>query len=89
MPDAVARKFRRGYYAAVSQTDHNFGVVRFGFFWLISPLFRLVVLSRLSLCVVSGSGGASVGACIRGYPGEGSARPISSPPEVNSLSPGG
>ena len=28
MPDAVARKFRRGYYAAVSQTDHNFGVVR-------------------------------------------------------------
>lgn len=27
VPDDIAKKFRRGYYAAVSQTDHNFGVL--------------------------------------------------------------
>eukprot|EP00037_Helgoeca_nana_P013415 m.123468 g.123468 ORF g.123468 m.123468 type:complete len:199 (-) comp22016_c0_seq1:32-628(-) len=27
VPDNLAKKFRRGYYAAVSQTDHNFGIL--------------------------------------------------------------
>ena len=49
VPDAVALKFRRGYYAAVSQTDHNFGV-------LLDTLDKLSLSASTIVCFIGDHG---------------------------------